>query len=141
MGNRIIRNMLGVTISLVFFGFMISKMMTSGVAPPSMMSRPDYVPESAVQRIAARIWFDCQPAESNQANHFKVTIYDGDTASVRMRKELFDNPETVENGTFMVSGPPVSAEELRELFRLYDGEMIYLKNGETMTPVYDLSYR
>ncbi len=141
MENRIIRNMLGVAISLSIFGFMLSKMMSSGIELPALMVRPDYVPESAVQRISARIWFDCQPTENNQVNHFRVTIYDGDTASVRLRRNFFDNPEIVENSTFVVSGPPVTADELRRLFRLYDGELIYLKNGETMRPDYDLSYR
>jgi hypothetical protein len=141
MEYRMTRIILGVAISLSIFGVMLSNMLPTGLDLPSPMTRPDYVPESAVQRITARIWFDCEPAESQQANHFKVTIYDGDTMSVRMRRNFFDNPEIVENGAFVASGPPITPDDLRRLFQFYDGETIYLRNGETLSPLRELSYR
>ncbi len=139
MGQRLITWTIGALFSLAFFSVLMSKLSTTGVQIPSLMARPNYVPETAVQRIAARIWFDCQKSEDGNPNHFEVTIYDGDTAQVRMREDIGFPTEIVAIGTYELSGPAVTPSELRHLFHFYDGEIIYLKNGEDLTQVFDMS--
>ncbi len=141
MGRKAIINFAWVTLSLLFFGVLMSKLSGTGVQLPAAMSRPDYVPESAVQRISSRLWFDCAPAADKQTNHFDITVYDGDEAQVKRQQGLLPHPEIVGDGTFALSGPTRSVEELRRLIRIYDGEIIYLKNGEILEPVYRLSSR
>lgn len=141
MGRKTIINFAWATLSLLFFGVLMSKLSDTGVQLPTPMSRPDYVPESAVQRISSRLWFDCAPAADKQTNHFDITVYNGDEAQVKRQQGLLAHPEIVGDGAFALSGPARTVKELRHLIQTYDGEIIYLRNGEILEPVYSMSSR
>lgn len=110
---------------------------TPDLASTLSPARPSYVPETAIYRMTGQMWIDIHPSADSTPNKFECTVYNPDSVAVEMRRGLLVSPEIDAAGTFELEGRITSVDEVRKLVNLYDGELLYLKDGRLMTPVYN----
>lgn len=123
---------------VMFFGLRVLFFSESGVGLPNLTTdRPSYVPATAVYSRMDRSWIDVQLSDDGVAEHFRCTIYDGDTLNVARQRHFFDNPEIVGGGIYELDGGASGLAQLRRMVYFYDGYDITLRDGRLLTPVYN----